>query len=361
MLDRLLDAHETIIEKVRDGDRQRPRRARTWAPTTCSWATSSAATRCRSGSSPSTSSTSRWPRRRADHRGIVGGRPTRRNRHDHGRLGHRGQGRRRLRRRQRDQPLLRDPRHAAARSSCSTAGSARARCSGRCCRRSPPSHQVIAADLQGHGRTADIDRPIDVRPDGRRHRRAHRAPRARAGRTSSATRSVAASRSRPRSSTRSSSGRLVMVSTNIRRSAIYPEMLAQQGQVGPAAAEFMKDTPMYQLVPAGRAAAGGLPAAARTRWASRWPRTSTSATRSAGCKVPTLFVCADADMFPPSHAVEVFELLDGGQRDGGWMGEGRPAGGHALAILPGVRRTTTSSPRRCWRRRCSSFLDAPEA
>ena len=34
---------------------------------------------------------------------------------------------------------------------------------------------------------------------------------------------------------------------NIRRDAIYPEMLAQQGQVGAAAAEFMKDTPMYQL------------------------------------------------------------------------------------------------------------------
>jgi pimeloyl-ACP methyl ester carboxylesterase len=55
-----------------------------------------------------------------------------------------------------------------------------------------------------------------------------------------------------------------------------------------------------------------------------------------GLKVPTLFACADTDMFPPSHAVEVFELLGGGQRDGGWMGEGRPAGGHALAILPGV-------------------------
>jgi hypothetical protein len=33
---------------------------------------------------------------------------------------------------------------------------------------------------------------------------------------------------------------------------------------------------------------------------------------------------------------EVFNLLDGGLRDGGWMGEGRPDGGHALAILPGL-------------------------
>jgi hypothetical protein len=32
----------------------------------------------------------------------------------------------------------------------------------------------------------------------------------------------------------------------------------------------------------------------------------------------------------------VFKLLGGGVRDGGWMGEGRPAGGHALAILPGL-------------------------
>src|SRR5262249_58759225 len=41
--------------------------------------------------------------------------------------------------------------------------------------------------------------------------------------------------------------RLVVASVNIRRDAIYPEMLAQQAQVGAAAAEFMTDTPMYQL------------------------------------------------------------------------------------------------------------------
>ena len=41
-------------------------------------------------------------------------------------------------------------------------------------------------------------------------------------------------------------------------------------------------------------------------------------------------------MAPPSHYVEIFKLLDGGLRDGGWMGEGRPKGGHALAILPGL-------------------------
>jgi hypothetical protein len=32
---------------------------------------------------------------------------------------------------------------------------------------------------------------------------------------------------------------------------------------------------------------------------------------------------------------DVFGLLGGGQRDGGWMGEGRPVGGHPLAVIPG--------------------------
>src|SRR2546428_11795914 len=41
--------------------------------------------------------------------------------------------------------------------------------------------------------------------------------------------------------------RLVAASANIRPDAIYAEMRAQQGQVNAAAAEFMKDTPMYQL------------------------------------------------------------------------------------------------------------------
>ena len=42
----------------------------------------------------------------------------------------------------------------------------------------------------------------------------------------------------------------------------------------------------------------------------------------------------DADMFPPAHAVEMFALLGGGRRDGGWDGSGRPKS--RLAILPGL-------------------------
>ena len=194
--------------------------------------------------------------------------------------------------------------------------------------------QVVAPDLQGHGRTADIDRPLDIRlmaddiaalidhlgldkPDvvgyslggGVAFQVAVRHP--------------------------DKVRRLVLVSANIRRDAIPAEMLAQQGQVSGAAVDFMKDTPMYQLY---------------QRVAPRpedFPRLLDKIGESMskdfdfsedvrGLKVPTLIVAADADMAPPSHYTEVFKLLDGGLRDGGWMGEGRPKGGHALAILPGL-------------------------
>ena len=112
-------------------------------------------------------------------------------------------------------------------------------------------------------------------------------------------------------------------------------MLAQQGEVGPETVAFMKDTPMYQLYQRvaprpedfGRLLGKMVESMARDFDLSDEVR---------GLRVPTLIVAADADMAPPSHYVEVFSLLDGGKRDGGWMGEGRPAGGHALAILPGL-------------------------
>jgi pimeloyl-ACP methyl ester carboxylesterase len=195
-------------------------------------------------------------------------------------------------------------------------------------------HHVIAVDLQGHGRTADIDRPLDLalmaddiaalidhlgleKPDlvgyslggGVAMHTAFKYPH--------------------------KIGRLIAVSANIRRDAIPAEMLAQQGQVSAAAVEFMKDTPMYQLYERvaprpedfgrlldkiGQAMAKDFDYSEEVR----------------ALKVPTMIVCADADMAPPSHYVEIFKLLDGGLRDGGWMGENRPKGGHALAILPGL-------------------------
>ena len=195
-------------------------------------------------------------------------------------------------------------------------------------------HRVILPDLPGHGRTADIDRPIDLRlmaddiaalidqlgldrPDlvgyslggGVALHTAARYP--------------------------DKVGRLVSAAANIRRDAIYPEMLAQQEQVGAAAAEFMTQTPMYQLYQRVAPRPEDFPRLLDKLGALMMQDFDFSA-EVRGLRVPTLIVAADADMAPPSHYVEIFKLLDGGVQDGGWMGEGRPKGGHALAVLPGL-------------------------
>jgi len=195
-------------------------------------------------------------------------------------------------------------------------------------------HQVIAPDLQGHGRTADIDRPIDVRlmaddiaaliehlgldtPDVVGYSLGGGVAMQTAIKYPAMVR------------------RLVAASANIRRDAVYPEMLAQQGQVGAAAADFMKDTPMYQLYQRVAPRPEDFPRLL-DKMGAGMAREFDFAEEVRGLQVPTMIVAADADMAPPSHYVEVFQLLDGGLRDGGWMGEGRPKGGHALAILPGL-------------------------
>src|SRR5215208_7413651 len=178
-------------------------------------------------------------------------------------------------------------------------------------------HQVIVPDLQGHGRTADIDRPLDVRlmaddiaalidhlgldtPDlvgyslggGVALHTAARYP--------------------------AKVGRLVAASANLRPDAIYPEMRAQQAQVDAAAAEFLTDTPMYQLYHRVAPRPEDFPRLL-DKVGEAMAKDFDFTEEVRGLQVPTLIVAADADMAPPSHYVEVFNLLDGGLRDGGWM------------------------------------------
>jgi len=195
-------------------------------------------------------------------------------------------------------------------------------------------HQVVAVDLQGHGRTADIDRPIDIRLmagdiaaliDHLRLATPDVVGYSLGGGVALQTAAKYPTKIR----------RLVMVSANIRTDAIYPEMRAQQGQVNAAAIEFMKDTPMYQLYQRVAPRPEDFPRLlAKIGAAMSKDFDFTEDVR--GLNMPTLVVAADADMAPPSHYADVFKLLGGGLRDGGWTGQGRPEGGHALAILPGL-------------------------
>ena len=195
-------------------------------------------------------------------------------------------------------------------------------------------HQVIAVDLQGHGRTADIDRPIDLRLMADDvaalidHLGLEGADVVGYSLGGGVAWQVAI---RHPEKVR----RLVAVSANIRRDAIYAEMLGQQGQVNAAAAEFMKDTPMYELYQRVAPHPEDFPRLL-DKIGALMSQDFDLSEDVRGIQVPTLVMAADADMAPPSHYVELFKLLGGGLRDGGWMGEGRPAGGHALAILPGL-------------------------
>lgn len=198
------------------------------------------------------------------------------------------------------------------------------------------NHQVIAVDLQGHGRTADIDRPLSVlfmaddiaalinhlklqRPDVMGYSLGGGVALLTAIRHPEVV------------------GKLVVVSTPFRRNGFYPDILAQQGQVTPAAAEAMKQTPMYQMYAS---------LAPRPQdWARLLGKIGDAMQQDfdfsqqiRGITATTLIVAGDADIFPPSHAVEMFGLLGGGQRDGGWDGSGQPKS--RLAILPGLTHYT---------------------
>ena len=102
--------------------------------------------------------------------------------------------------------------------------------------------------------------------------------------------------------------RLVVASANVRPDAIYPEIRAQQGQVSAAAADFMKDTPMYQVYQRVAPRPEDFPRLLdKMGEAMSKDFDFTDEVRS--LQVPTLIVAADADMAPPSHYVEVFKLL----------------------------------------------------
>ena len=219
------------------------------------------------------------------------------------------------------------------------------------------SHQVIAVDLQGHGRTADVDRPITLeamaddigalighlgvgRPDVMGYSLGGGVAFHVALRHPGLVR------------------KLVLVSAYLRKYATYQAIGEKQQQLTGAAAPMMRDTPMFQTYERVAPRPEDFPRLLDKMGA--WMAEDFDFTdQFRALQVPTLYVAADADMFPPSHAVEAFELLGGGQRDGGWMGEGRPAGGHALAILPGLQHYNIfTSP--LLAEAALAFLDAPE-
>lgn len=214
--------------------------------------------------------------------------------------------------------------------------------------------QVVAVDLQAHGRTADIDRPLSLEAMADdvavliQHlgfRQADVMGYSMGGGVALRTAIQHPDVVR----------KLVVVSAPFKRDGWYPEVRAAMVQMGPEAAETMKATPMYQYY---------ISLAPRPE---DWPVLLTKmgemvrheydwSEAVAAIQTSTLIVVADADSVRTAHAVEFFEHLGGGQRDGGWGGSGRPDA--QLAILPGeTHYTVFRSP--ALANAVTSFLDVP--
>jgi pimeloyl-ACP methyl ester carboxylesterase len=198
-------------------------------------------------------------------------------------------------------------------------------------------HTVIAPDLQGHGRTLPFDRPMtfeNMADDiagliewlgyetadvvgysmgggvalnlGLRHPELVR--------------------------------RLVLVSTPYANSGWHQYNLDGMAQIGPASAEGMKQSPMYEMY-----------AAIAPDPEKNWPRLHEQMGQLLNAKydhrdaipslsMPTTLIVGDWDSVRTAHAVEFFEMLGGGRQDAGWDASGMNA--NRLAILPGLTHYT---------------------
>jgi pimeloyl-ACP methyl ester carboxylesterase len=203
------------------------------------------------------------------------------------------------------------------------------------------SREVIAVDLQAHGRTADIDQPLsyesmaDDVADLIHFLGFKKADVMGYSLGGEVALRVAIQHPQQVS-------RLVLVSTAFKRDGWYPEILAAQARIGPEVAEQMKQTPMYQLYARTAPKPADWPillSKLQQLLAKNYDWTSDVAQ----IRLPTLLVFGDADAVRTAHAEEFFELLGGGKKDGGWDGAG--VSNARLAILPGVTHYTVfSSP-----------------
>jgi pimeloyl-ACP methyl ester carboxylesterase len=196
--------------------------------------------------------------------------------------------------------------------------------------------QVVGVDLQAHGRTADIDRPLsyEAMADDIAALIEHLGL-SQADVMGYSLGGGVALQTAIRHGERVR--KLVVVSTPFKRDGWYPELRAAMGQSSPETIEAMKQTPMYQLY------------AALAPRVEDWPVLHTKlgqllrqdydwSAAVARMQTPALLVCGDADGMPPAHLAEFFALLGGGLKDAGWDGAGMSKS--RLAILPATTHYT---------------------
>ena len=194
------------------------------------------------------------------------------------------------------------------------------------------TRQVIAADFQAHGRTADIDRPISYEALGddiaalMKHLGIDKADVM--GWSLGAGAALQVTIRHPETVRK-----LVVVSTVFKRDGWYPEIRAAMAQLGPAVAEQLKPSPLYQTYARIAPKPENWPVLV-TKMGALLNKDFDWSKDIEAIKAATMLVFGDADSMPPSHVAEFFGLLGGGKKDGGWDGSG--ISNARLAILPGV-------------------------
>jgi pimeloyl-ACP methyl ester carboxylesterase len=194
------------------------------------------------------------------------------------------------------------------------------------------SRQVIAVDFQGHGRTADIDRPLSYEHmaddiaglmETLHIRQADIMGYSMGGGVACQTAIRHPDMVRG----------LVIVSIPFKQTGWYPDVRAAMSGMGPRSAEMMKPSPIYQMY------------SAIAPKVEDWPKLHTKlrdlitadydwSASVAAIKARTLLAFGDADAMPSSHMAAFYELLGGSQKDPGWDGSGMSRA--RLAILPGL-------------------------
>jgi pimeloyl-ACP methyl ester carboxylesterase len=190
--------------------------------------------------------------------------------------------------------------------------------------------RVITVDLQAHGGTADVDRPLrpqtmadDVAALVEHLGLPH------ADVVGYSLGGLVALRTALQHPQRVR--RMVLVSVGFRRDGSHPEVVENMDRFAPEMADMLAQSPLYQVY---------------SRLAPRvedWPvliaKTSEMlkddydwTAEVEGLETPTMLVFADADSIRPAHIVEFYGLLGGGLRDANWDGSLRPTA--RLAILP---------------------------
>jgi len=193
-------------------------------------------------------------------------------------------------------------------------------------------YQVIAVDLQAHGRTVDIDRPLrsELMGDDVAALIQHLGlPQANVmGYSMGGATALRTAIQHP-----ALVKKLIVVSVPYKRNGWYPEIVASMQQMNSAAMAFMTETPMYQSYVSVAPKPENFSVLC-DKMGDLLRQDYDWADEVAALKLPTMLVVGDADGFPPSHAAEFFSLLGGGQRDGSWDGSGMSNA--QLAILPGT-------------------------